>query len=227
MSELSHCFRSQIPGEFNDLFFYVSGGHLSETGELEGYCVYRYSSIGAHPNDWCILSFSAHPPGHTQTLCNRARMSHLCHYCQKTHISQSLYIGVAVSGIVAHSLSSNASKHYAHLYRNWFWSGKSKRHDGLSRNLCNNDCTYEGAYHKGIRQGSGVYRYGKNNEGGVYMGEWLEGKMHGCGFMLYPHAQHYIRLSSFPHMNLCSSLFFSSPDKYEVCSCHTSYCLRR
>ena len=45
------CFQSQIPGEFNDLFFHVSVGHLSETGELEGYGVYHYSSIGAHPHD--------------------------------------------------------------------------------------------------------------------------------------------------------------------------------
>lgn len=51
---------------------------------------------------------------------------------------------------------------------------------------------YEGAYHKGIRQGSGVYRYGKDMEGGVYMGEWLQGKMNGCGFMLYPDGEHYI-----------------------------------
>eukprot|EP00802_Teleaulax_amphioxeia_P007860 Tamp_07868.p1 GENE.Tamp_07868~~Tamp_07868.p1 ORF type:complete len:289 (+),score=49.99 Tamp_07868:1406-2272(+) len=54
---------------------------------------------------------------------------------------------------------------------------------------------YEGAYHKGIRQGSGIYTYGSaaaGNQGGVYMGEWLQGKMHGAGFMLYPDGEHYI-----------------------------------
>ena len=111
-------------------------------------------------------------------------------------------------------MASNAGKalpgcqqRYAHLDRNWFRSGKSKRHDGLTRNLCNNDCRYEGAYHKGIRQGSGVYRYGKNNEGGVYMGEWLQGKMNGCGFMLYPDGEHYIGLCSFALV--CALLYWS------------------
>ena len=51
---------------------------------------------------------------------------------------------------------------------------------------------YEGAYHKGVRQGSGIYKYGNGMEGGVYMGEWIQGKMNGQGFMLYPDGEHYI-----------------------------------
>jgi hypothetical protein len=31
-----------------------------------------------------------------------------------------------------------------------------------------------------------------SHAGGVYMGEWIQGKMHGQGFMLYPDGEHYI-----------------------------------
>ena len=51
---------------------------------------------------------------------------------------------------------------------------------------------YEGAYHEGVRQGTGVYKYG--NDGGVYMGEWMQGKMNGKGFLLYSDGEHYVGL---------------------------------
>jgi hypothetical protein len=52
--------------------------------------------------------------------------------------------------------------------------------------------TFEGAYHAGLRHGTGVYRYGKGQKGSVYMGEWLMGVMNGAGLMYYHDGEHYM-----------------------------------
>jgi hypothetical protein len=52
-------------------------------------------------------------------------------------------------------------------------------------------CRYEGAYFQGMRQGTGVYHYAGAN-GGVYIGEWLKGRMNGLGLILYPDGEYYI-----------------------------------
>jgi len=50
---------------------------------------------------------------------------------------------------------------------------------------------YEGGYFQSQRQGSGIYFYAGPN-GGVYMGEWLRGRMHGHGLMVYPDGEYYL-----------------------------------
>ena len=50
---------------------------------------------------------------------------------------------------------------------------------------------YEGGYFSNMRQGSGIYFYA-GEEGGVYMGEWLRGKMHGHGLIVYPDGEYYL-----------------------------------
>lgn len=42
-----------------------------------------------------------------------------------------------------------------------------------------------------MRQGTGVYYYA-GNDGGIYIGEWLRGKMNGHGMMMYPDGEYYI-----------------------------------
>lgn len=44
------------------------------------------------------------------------------------------------------------------------------------------------------------------------MGEWLQGKMHGAGFMLYPDGEHYIGiLFVFHYMCIGPCAHFSQP----------------
>ncbi len=52
-------------------------------------------------------------------------------------------------------------------------------------------CRYEGAYLQSMRQGTGVYYYA-GSQGGVYIGEWLKGRMNGQGLILYPDGEYYI-----------------------------------
>jgi len=58
---------------------------------------------------------------------------------------------------------------------------------------------YEGMYFGGVRQGTGTYFYagGFDDEmkpvpGGVYMGEWLKGKMHGKGILSYTDGEYFV-----------------------------------
>lgn len=58
---------------------------------------------------------------------------------------------------------------------------------------------YEGTYYGGNRQGTGCYVYaggvdedGKFVPGGVFLGEWLKGRMHGCGILSYTDGEYYV-----------------------------------
>ena len=58
---------------------------------------------------------------------------------------------------------------------------------------------YEGMYFGGSRQGTGSYFYAggfdeddKPVPGGVYLGEWLKGKMHGLGILSYSDGEYYV-----------------------------------
>ena len=54
-------------------------------------------------------------------------------------------------------------------------------------------------YFGGQRQGTGVYMYaggvdddGETVPGGVYLGEWLKGQMHGRGILSYSDGEYYV-----------------------------------
>ena len=58
---------------------------------------------------------------------------------------------------------------------------------------------YEGMYFGGCRQGTGIYFYAGGQDedgnpipGGVYLGEWLKGKMHGMGVLAYSDGEYYV-----------------------------------
>ena len=58
---------------------------------------------------------------------------------------------------------------------------------------------YEGMYFGGNRQGTGSYFYaggvdedGKPVPGGVFLGEWLKGRMHGSGILSYSDGEYYV-----------------------------------
>lgn len=59
---------------------------------------------------------------------------------------------------------------------------------------------YEGMYFGGCRQGTGTYSYaggvdedtGASVPGGIFLGEWLKGHMHGLGILSYSDGEYYV-----------------------------------
>ena len=94
---------------------------------------------------------------------------------------------------------------------------------------------YEGMYFGGVRQGTGTYFYAGGYDedgipmpGGVYMGEWLKGKMHGYGILSYSDGEYYVGhwnydqkhglgVSHAPVLFDCYPMTFSSEGTFLMC----------
>ena len=90
-------------------------------------------------------------------------------------------------------------------------------------------------YFGGVRQGTGTYFYAGGYDedgipmpGGVYMGEWLKGKMHGYGILSYSDGEYYVGqwkydqkhglgVSPAPVLFACYPMTFSSQATFLMC----------